>query len=276
MRIIPVLDILGGRAVHARAGDRDSYAPLSSYLAPGRAGDALALARAYHDQLGLAELYLADLDAIMGRPPQRSLRRAIAGASRGVSCWLDAGVASPTQAREVIDDGAARVIIGLETLPSLPILDPRATIEQLVAAIEGAAPSGRPPAATPGRAVFSLDLRAGQPLTAHPALAARSPLAIAELAAESGIGTIIVLDLARVGTGAGVDLALIRAIRRALPEIELVAGGGVRDAGCLERLADSGADGALVGSALHDESAAQGSGFWTRGRFPSESSPFDG
>jgi phosphoribosylformimino-5-aminoimidazole carboxamide ribotide isomerase len=274
MRIIPVLDILGGRAVHARAGNRDSYAPLSSYLAPGRVGDPLALARAFHDQLGFEELYLADLDAIMGRPPQRSLRRAIAGASRGVSCWLDAGVASPAQAREVFDDGAARVIIGLETLPIFP--DPRAAIEQLVAGIEGTAPSGSPAAATPRRAVFSLDLRAGQPLTAQPALAARSPLAIAELAAESGIGTIIVLDLARVGTGAGVDLALIRAVRRALPEIELVAGGGVRDSADLERLSDSGADGALVGSALHDESAAQGSGFWTRGPFLSESSPLDG
>jgi uncharacterized protein related to proFAR isomerase len=275
VRIIPVLDILGGRAVHARAGDRDSYAPLSSYLAPGRAGDPLALARAFHDQLGLDELYLADLDAIMGRPPQRSLRRAIAGASRGVRSWIDAGVASPAQAREVLDDGAARVIIGLETLPVSP--NPRAAIEQLVAGIEGTpAPGGSPAAAPPRRAVFSLDLRAGQPLTAHPALAARSPLAIAELAAESGTGTIIVLDLARVGTGAGVDLALIRAIRRALPAIELVAGGGIRDAGCLERLSDSGADGALVGSALHDESAAQGSGFWTRGLFPSESSPSDG
>ena len=288
MRVIPVLDILGGRAVHARAGDRDSYAPLSSYLAPGRPGDALAIARAFRDRLGFDELYLADLDAILGRLPQRALRRAIAMAGPwpgpqtragtgtgagaetgpalgppqgpGVRTWIDAGVTSAPQVRELLDDRVERVIIGLETLPTRP--DPRAALRELTAA------AGL-------RAVFSLDLRAGRPMTTDPAFAALSPLAIAELAAEAGVPTIIVLDIARVGTASGVDLVLVRAIRRALPGIELVAGGGVRGVGDLERLSDSGADAALVGSALHDEFPAQGSGFWTRGTLSSETSPFD-
>ena len=257
MRVIPVLDILGGRAVHARAGNRASYAPLSSQLAPDAPGDALAIARAFADRLGFTELYLADLDAIMRRPPQRALRRAIAGARPAVAAWMDAGVASTDQARELVDDGAERVIIGLETLAPAP--DPREALERLVRGIDPA-----------NRAVFSLDLRAGQPDAADPALRALPPLELAKLAASSGVATIIVLDLARVGTGAGVDLALIRAVRRALPGIELVAGGGVRDAAELDRLADAGVDAALVGSALHHGSATHGSGFWMRGV-----SPFD-
>jgi phosphoribosylformimino-5-aminoimidazole carboxamide ribotide isomerase len=260
MRVIPVLDVLGGKAVHARAGNRDSYAPLSTHLAPGSPGDALAIARAFHDRLGFRELYLADLDAIMRRAPQRALRRAIALERPGVAMWVDAGVAAPEQARELLGDGAARVIIALETLPPTP--DPRAALERLVAAIA--------PATSRSSAVFSLDLRAGQPNAADPALGALSPLELAELAASCDIHTIIVLDLARVGTGAGVDLATVRAIRRALPGVELVAGGGVRDAADLERLADAGADAALVGSALHHGSAPQGSGFWTRGTFTSD------
>lgn len=169
---------------------------------------------------------------------------------------MDAGVATADEARGLLADGAARVIVGLETLPSAS--DPRAALDQLVAEIEGR------------RTVFSLDLRAGQPIAADPALSSLPPLAIAELAAGCGIGTIIVLDLARVGTATGPDVDLVREIRRALPRTELVAGGGIRDAGDLERLADAGADAALVGSALHHGSTAQGSILWMCGALTSD------
>ena len=68
--MIGVVDLLGGRAVHARAGRREDYRPVravaGSVIEPG---DALALARVYIDRLGLTELYAADLDAILGRAP---------------------------------------------------------------------------------------------------------------------------------------------------------------------------------------------------------------
>jgi phosphoribosylformimino-5-aminoimidazole carboxamide ribotide isomerase len=62
---------------------------------------------------------------------------------------------------------------------------------------------------------------------------------------------VIVLDLARVGSGAGPDIATIAEIHGAFPELVLLAGGGVRDAADLRALADAGAAGALVGTALH-------------------------
>jgi uncharacterized protein related to proFAR isomerase len=40
-------------------------------------------------------------------------------------------------------------------------------------------------------------------------------------------------------------------LRAALPGVELIAGGGVRDQTDLDRLAVAGADGALVATALH-------------------------
>jgi phosphoribosylformimino-5-aminoimidazole carboxamide ribotide isomerase len=310
MRVIPVLDLFGGHAVHARAGDRASYAPLSSQLAPSVVGDARAIARAFRERLGLRELYIADLDAITGGAPQRSLRRAIAAELSDVAVWIDAGIGTTDQVGEASEDGAARVIVGLETLPA--VADPRVELERLAVAIGLAGPKdagqpdvpgqfreagqsngvGQPNAAgqsntprqpnTPGRpntvgqsnapqasgslpsprAVFSLDLRAGQPIAAHPALRALAPRAIAELAAGAGFATIIVLDLARVGMGTGPDLAMLHELRRALPHVELVAGGGIRDAADLRRLADAGVDAALVGSALHHGSTDQGSILW--------------
>jgi phosphoribosylformimino-5-aminoimidazole carboxamide ribotide isomerase len=270
MRVIPVLDLFGGRAVHARAGNRASYAPLSSQLAPSALGDARAIARAFRERLGLRELYLADLDAITGRAPQRELRRAIAAELPDVAAWVDAGIAGVGQAREALEDGAARVIVGLETLPPVP--DPRAELERLAVAIRLTGPNGAGQSNAPGqpneagqrnaRAVFSLDLRDGRPLAANPALRALTPRAIAELAAAAGFTTIILLDLARVGLGTGPDLAMMRELRRALPRVELAAGGGVRDAADLQRLADAGADAALVGSALHHGSTGHGSILW--------------
>jgi uncharacterized protein related to proFAR isomerase len=60
-----------------------------------------------------------------------------------------------------------------------------------------------------------------------------------------------VLDLARVGTGMGPDVALIAELHAAFPGLELLAGGGVRDDGDLRALAGAGAAGALVATALH-------------------------
>ena len=60
----------------------------------------------------------------------------------------------------------------------------------------------------------------------------------------------IVLDLARVGSGSGVDFDLFASVRDAVPGVALMAGGGVRDAGDLTRLASAGCDGALVATAL--------------------------
>ena len=59
------------------------------------------------------------------------------------------------------------------------------------------------------------------------------------------------LDLARVGSGTGPDVALVRELSARFPELELLAGGGVRDAADLRALAEAGAAGALVATALH-------------------------
>ena len=66
-----------------------------------------------------------------------------------------------------------------------------------------------------------------------------------------GLRELIVLDLARVGSGAGPDVGAVARIHAAFPDLELLAGGGVRDAGDLRALRAAGAAGALVSTALH-------------------------
>ncbi|HEX6535755.1 MAG TPA: HisA/HisF-related TIM barrel protein [Gemmatimonadaceae bacterium] len=231
MRVIPVLDLMRGRAVHARAGRRSEYQPVRSVLAPSTPGDALALAASYRALPGVGELYVADLDAIGGGAWQEPLLRQIAAL---LPTWVDAGLASASDARVVARVGGVRAIVALETLPSL------ATLREIVEEI------------APTRVALSVDLRAGAPVAAAAELVGASPVAIAERGIAAGATSLVVIDLARVGTGSGVDLALVGALRSALPTVELVAGGGVRGAADLRRLADAGADAALVASVLHD------------------------
>jgi phosphoribosylformimino-5-aminoimidazole carboxamide ribotide isomerase len=241
MRVIGVLDLHEGRAVHARAGARETYAPVAvadSSIAPG---DALALARLYLDRFGLTELYVADLDAITTasrRPATQVFQDALVGAiaAIGVPIWLDAGVSSVQGARRALAVGASHVIIGLETLQSFDAL------------AETCSSVGT------DRVAFSLDLRSGQPLVGNDSAACvpvESPTDLAARAADAGAGHIIVIDLARVGLDAGLDFDLITRVRGAVPGLTLLAGGGVRGVDDLARLAEAGCNGALVATAIH-------------------------
>lgn len=235
MQIVGVIDLLGGRAVHAKGGHRAGYQPVGAVAGTAVNGDAARLVAVY-DDLGLDACYIADLDAISGgRDNEQTMRGVL---SHQLPTWLDAGTATAAQAERARDRGASRVVIGLETLPSLTALGDIAT------------------AVGSEAMVFSLDLRDGRPMTATAALAALSLEELAQGAADAGARAMIVLDVARVGLGRGLDLPVLERVRRAAPAVTLLAGGGVRDVGDLRLLASVGCDGALVATALHSANAA--------------------
>ena len=229
MRIIPVIDLRAGEAVHGIGGDRARYERVVSAITP-TLGDALALAQAYAAVLRTSEMYVADLDAIGGGPVQYVMHQRLSRVSRS---WIDAGVRTESDACSLIDAGADRVVVGLETLPSFENL-------QAIARRLGA-----------DRVVFSLDLRSGAPLAHADALREMTPSELARRAVDAGVGTVIVLDLARVGNSGGADDAMMLKLRAALPGVDLIAGGGVRHRADLDRLAAAGANGALVATAVH-------------------------
>jgi uncharacterized protein related to proFAR isomerase len=211
MRLIGVIDLAGGRAVHARGGKRDAYTPVrSALLGPGEEGDPVALARAYL-RYPVSEIYVADLDAIAGAPLSPVVGHL---ASLGAAIWLDAGRSTLRVAPNV------RPVVGLETMLAWE-------------EVTGAA--------------FSLDLRAGRPLIGD-----EQPAELAKKAVQAGATAVILLDLAKVGSMAGLDWVTVQAVRASTLGVELVVGGGVRDRSDIARLTDLGCDGALVATALHE------------------------
>jgi len=232
IEVIGVIDLRGGAAVHARGGRREQYRPVEAVAGePIRAGDASALARQYTERCGVDRLYVADLDAIEGRPAHTALVRSLAAFA---PIWLDAGTAAVDEARRALDCGVERVIVGLETLPSLAVLE---------SVCQGVGTD---------RIVFSLDLRNGTPIARAGTLARQSPEDLARGAVAAGAASVIVLDLGRVGAGAGLDLDLLARITSSLPGVDVYAGGGVRGADDLAQIRRAGCRGALVASALLD------------------------
>ena len=229
MRVVGVIDLKDGAAVHAVRGERERYRPVESVITTD-GGDPVALARAYRSELGLEEVYVADLDAITG---SSMFSASIGPLAQEARLMVDAGVSEPEKARALLALGAQRVIVGTETLSGPEALD--RLLDELPA----------------GTVTLSVDLRDGRLLSPDPQMKGLpAPDALQRLH-RPGLRDVIVLDLARVGSGAGVDIGLIGDLHDSFEDLQLLAGGGVRDADDLRALAAAGAAGALVATAVH-------------------------
>lgn len=217
-RLIPVIDLRRGQVVRARAGERDAYAPIDTPLARGsRPAD---IARGLLDAVGTDCLYVADLDAIMdGVDPDRASLEAVASACPGVRLWVDAGFSDLPAVERFTRLGLGRPVIGSESQRDADLVR-----------------------ALGNRAVLSLDTRGAERL---------GPEALHE-EAEAWPEDVIVMTLARVGTGTGPDLSgLSRAVALGQHR-RIYAAGGVRGPEDVAALAQAGAAGALLASAIHD------------------------
>lgn len=231
-RIIPVLDVMDGQAVRAVGGRRELYRLLESRLTDST--DPATVAEALLAAARTTELYVADIDAIGRHRPRLGWMKPLA--DQGCRLLVDAGVRLATDARLVLDAGASAVVAATETLRST------AELRALLIAV-GA-----------DRVILSLDLRNGR-LVGDAAVWGDPDTPSAAVAAAIGFGVrrVIVLDLARVGTGIGMGTeSLCVGLRASFPELELIAGGGVRTWDDVERAAKAGADAVLAASGLHD------------------------
>jgi phosphoribosylformimino-5-aminoimidazole carboxamide ribotide isomerase len=228
MRVLPVMDLMSGQAVHARAGQRDAYAPLQSIWTEN-ASDPQTLTASMRDTFGITEWYVADLDALEGSAPQHDLILSMTIA--GLRLWLDAGT---RHAGAYLQAGIHRLVIASESFPDASLLHPLTYMFD------------------PTKFVFSVDLHNGQVRTQPGAFPDSTPLAVAETAIAAGIRQLIILDTAAVGMSQGpITTPLCQTLRKLHPQLTIISGGGIRHTGDLKALEDAGVDIALVATALH-------------------------
>src|SRR6056297_1049666 len=257
LRLLGVVDLLNGRAVHAVAGRREAYQP---HPESGRCSPHLERLLAGYRQFGVAGTYLADLDAIRGGELQAArLRDAL---PRDQPVWIDAGITSLDdfrRKRAALPLENLRWIVATETFA--PLFADRRSLPADLAAFLAESPI-----------TIGIDLRFGQ-LRRPPAISRRSaplgctsvpldctsvpldctsaPLDFVRRLLAAGVDSFLPLEITSVGTNQGpATLEICRQIRSQSATVELLSGGGVRHSDDAGDLHAAGCDYVLAATAV--------------------------
>ncbi|HET6380033.1 MAG TPA: 1-(5-phosphoribosyl)-5-[(5-phosphoribosylamino)methylideneamino] imidazole-4-carboxamide isomerase [candidate division Zixibacteria bacterium] len=233
MDLIPAIDLLEGRAVRLEQGD---------FSRPVLDADPEELAQDWLRR-GVRHLHVVDLAG--ARDGARSAAGAMARvmtAARAArpDAWIEVagGLRTLDAVAEAFAAGADVVILGTAALPPSCLVADAA-------------------ARWPGRIGAALDLRDGHlAVDGWTRAAAGDPFTLAPWLVEQGASRLVVTDVRRDGTATGPNLELMARLRGLLPDVRLVASGGIGSAADLRALAELGVDGAVVGRALVDGSLA--------------------
>jgi len=101
------------------------------------------------------------------------------------------------------------------------------------------------------KVVVSIDLKKGKVLSVSEAIASMDAVSFAQKLRKIGVNQIIFLDLDRVGTEHGINLALLRSVLEKTG-VEVLVGGGIKSLQELEELRKLGVSVALVATILHN------------------------
>jgi phosphoribosylformimino-5-aminoimidazole carboxamide ribotide isomerase len=190
----------------------------------------LEVARSLKD-IGFSDLYVADLDAIIGCSTSFPFIKNITD-EIDIKLMVDAGVTSIERAKKLLDSGASKLIIGTETLQS------KNFVAQAVDLFGSE------------RVVVSLDLKGDNILVKLGFDGCTDPMCLLRQFKGRGVSQVIVLDLLRVGSGEGVNIGFLKKVIAEVG-VDVYVGGGVRDTNDLVELKNLGVSGALVATALH-------------------------
>ncbi|MEM4311792.1 MAG: HisA/HisF-related TIM barrel protein [Nitrososphaerales archaeon] len=226
MRIVPVIDLLNGFVVHAYRGERSTYKPIKSKLLKSK--DPVDFVKLFKD-FGFLEIYIADLNSIMGKGNNYKIIREITKGFE-VKVFLDSGVDKLKKAKEALNLGIDRIVIGSETLKSL--LD----FEEILNYTE--------------KVIFSLDIFENRVLS-HSELKGLSIREALKLLNPLNFQDIMILYLSKVGTKSGLDLKEIKEIRN-LTKKRIFIGGGIKSFEELLELKNIGIERALIATLLHE------------------------
>ena len=228
MKLIPVIDILEGKVVHAKGGKRKLYQPLKSSLFSS--SEPLDIVHKL-EKIGFNELYIADLDSIMKNQINFDLFENLRANSE-IDLMVDAGITNKRQAIQLLNRDINKIIIGTETLTHIKFLKNSINI------------FGK------NRIILSLDLINNKVLNKLNPTFQNGPLAFLDSIRDFGLSQIIVLDLKRVGTSKGINTILVKKILREF-DLDIIVGGGIRNILELIQLEKLGIKGVLVGTALY-------------------------
>ena len=227
MILFPAIDLKGGRCVRLVRGDMASATVFND--------DPVAQAKAFEAQ-GFSWLHLVDLDgAVEGRAVNADAVQKILF-SMALPVQLGGGIRDRAAIERWLEAGVRRVILG-----TIAVKDP-ALVREMAKSHAG-------------RIAVGIDARQGQ--VAVEGWSAATNVSAVDLARrfeDAGVAAIIYTDIARDGTGTGLNLEETATLASAV-KIPVIASGGIGsldDLRALKALAHPNIAGAIAGRALYD------------------------
>lgn len=225
MRVLPAIDLLGGKAVRLLRGSYDDVTVYDD--------DPPAVARRFRAKVDA--MHVVDLEgARAGAPVQRDLVRAIVTAFAGGAVQVGGGVRTREALEGYLALGARRVVLGTAAVKTPDLVRELAR-------------------AHPGVVVVAVDAKGGFVATdGWTETSTTTAIDLVRALADAPIAAVLYTDVARDGTGTGPNVEATAALAAASP-FPVIASGGVGTADHLARLARvPNVESAVVGRALYD------------------------
>jgi len=231
-RIIPVIDILNSKAVHAIKGERTKYKPLISELF--KSSDPIEIIKILNHRYNFKEIYLADLDAIIKKKPNYEIISKITK-FQNFKIILDPGIVKSEDILKFSRFKLKKLILGLETINSFEVIRDSLKIFGI------------------DKIVISVDMFKGKIITKIRDLKNESLLNTILKLKNLGVGELILLDLFRVGQKLGGVPQSYLKIREAF-DGDILVGGGIKNFNDLLNYNRENFSGVLLATALYDGS----------------------
>lgn len=226
MEIIPAIDIIGGACVRLTQGD---YAQKKSY-----SEDPVSVAKAFEDA-GIRRLHLVDLDG--AKQKQIVNGEVLKRIATETNLWVDfgGGIQSDESLELAFSLGARQVTGGSIAIKNPILFDHWLQTHGGEKIILGADAKDRMIA-----------------ISGWAETTEKEVIAFIEAYRNQGARYVICTDVAKDGLLQGPSLDLYREIMQEVPEIQLIASGGVSSMADLEALDKLGVFGAIVGKAFYE------------------------
>ena len=224
MEVIPAIDLKGGRCVRLVQGDFQRETVFSA--------DPLAVAMDWQDQ-GAPRLHLVDLDgAAAGTPANQPVIAAIA-ARLSIPVQVGGGLRDRDSADRLLNAGAQRVVIGTAAIEN------PALVANLCRDYAG------------DRVIAAVDARNGWvAIKGWTESSQVTALDLARQMADLGVPRLLYTDISRDGTLTAPNFAATAELA-AQTGLAVQASGGVSTLEHIRELAQTGVEGAIVGTALY-------------------------
>jgi len=226
MKIIPAIDIIGGKCVRLEKGD---YSLQKTYF-----DDPLEVAKMFEDN-GIKYLHLVDLDgAKQGTIVNWKVLEKIASKTN-LQIDFGGGVKSDEALKIAFNSGAKQITAG-----SIAVKNPEKVAEWLQ--MYGSE-----------KIILGADVKGAQiAISGWQETAGIDIWSFLENYRQKGIKHVICTDISKDGMLQGTAIDLYRNILAEFPDLQLVASGGVTHIDELDKLQQAGVSGVIIGKAIYE------------------------